>query len=108
MQYNCITLLAPQRVLAVFIESGTVFQSLAVSLLILSLAALDFESSFHIFMEDILISLPPSFLPGLFGSSWNGEFLIFRGFQASARHRNKLVSLPGWAKAVSSTLPGRE
>ena len=42
--------------------SGAAFQSLAVSLLTLSLAALDFESSFHIFVVVVLMDLPPSFL----------------------------------------------
>ena len=39
--------------------SGAAFQSLAMSLLTLSLAALDFESSFHIFEVVVQMDLPP-------------------------------------------------
>ena len=59
-----INFLAEYSVGAVFIDSGAEFQSLAESLLTLSLAAFDLLSSFQIFIEEVLICLPPSFLPG--------------------------------------------
>ena len=48
------------------------FHSLAMSLLTLSLAAFDLESSLHSFIEVVLIALPVSILSGLFFSSSKG------------------------------------
>ena len=45
-----IPLLAPERVDAFLISAGAMFQSLAESMLILWLAALDLEESFHMFV----------------------------------------------------------
>ena len=64
-----IYLFAQWRVGAVFIVLNAEFHSFAVSLLKLSLAAFDLDSSFHTLMEVILIDFPPSFYPGLFSSS---------------------------------------
>ena len=70
LQYFLISRFALLKVGADFMLIGTVFHSLEMSLLILSLAALDFASFFHIFMEVTLIDLPASSRSGLFCSSW--------------------------------------
>ena len=56
-----------------FIVIGALFHSLAVSLLKLSLAALDLASSFQIFIELALMFLPWSSLPWMLDSSWIGN-----------------------------------
>ena len=72
LQYSMISFLALLSVSAFFIAIGALFQSLALSLLKLSVAALILALSFQILMEVDLIILPQSSLPRLLGSSKKG------------------------------------
>ena len=57
-----ISLFAPKREVAFLISAGAQFQSLAKSILMLSLAAFDLDESFHIFVVLGLTVLPDSSL----------------------------------------------
>ena len=69
MQNFFISLLAPLMVIAFLITSGALFQSLEESMLILSLAALDFAESLHFFVVPGLKHLSDPVLLRLFSSN---------------------------------------
>ena len=84
------------------------FQSLAESILILSLAALDLEESFHIFVVLGLTFLPVSCLYGLFSSSWNGWLCEFWDLFLLCESQSLCCSwvflFLGWCQSWSSYL----
>ena len=83
LQKLFISLFALYRDMAFVNATGALFQSLAVSLLKLILAAVDEASSFHCLMELGRIDLRQSALFGLLGSSLSGYDSMCVHFQAS-------------------------
>ena len=73
LQYFLISHFAQFKLGVFLIPNGALFHSMAVSLLKLSLAALDLASSFQIFIELALMFLPWSSLPWMLDSSWIGN-----------------------------------